>query len=213
MVKHVRKSFLNFQFMVYYTRIAAGEERRRTVGQESSLKQQVKEVDGVSSLWTWKRETGLPSEEKLSTMFGVSRVTIRSALKELEMERAYIFQAWGGDVCKSHGKEGSPFNPGRSRAVWGTSYAKGRKDARCAGGRRHHGGGRGKKPSHHLACHWGETMVAVKKAFLRGQVFPCTVSIISRLPSRCRASLTQLDYLYRYKGRGKAMWDTMRIRR
>ena len=43
----------------------------------------------------------LPSEEKLSTMFGVSRVTIRSALKELEME---------GRIFSRHGS-GTYVNP------------------------------------------------------------------------------------------------------
>ena len=57
------------------------------MGQESSLKQQVKKklMEYIQSM-DLEKGNRLPSEEKLSTMFGVSRVTIRSALKELEME-------------------------------------------------------------------------------------------------------------------------------
>ncbi len=123
------------------------------MGQESSLKQQVKKklMEYIQSM-DLEKGNRLPSEEKLSTMFGVSRVTIRSALKELEME---------GRIFSRHGS-GTYVNPMARRIAFNLAVpelyeniirkAEGRPMCGWKASSRRRPG---KKPSHHLACHWG----------------------------------------------------------
>ena len=162
-MKHVRKSFLNFQFMVYYT---PNSGRRRAEAHSGAGEQfkaaGKKEVDGVHP------GNRLPSEEKLSTMFGVSRVTIRSALKELEME---------GRIFSRHGS-GTYVNPMARRIAFNLAVPELYENIIRKGGRtpdvRVEGvipEAAGEEAVSSLGVSLGETMVAVKKTFFAGDRF------------------------------------------
>ena len=186
------------------------------MGQESSLKQQVKKklMEYIQSM-NQKKGNRLPSEEKLSTMFGVSRVTIRSALKELEME---------GRIFSRHGS-GTYVNPMARRIAFNLAVPELYENIIRKGGRtpdvRVEGvitEAAGEEAVSSLGVSLGETMVAVKKTFFAGDRFsmycidhfPKEQLTREQMQSFFNPELSIFDYLYRYKGR-KAMWDTMRI--
>ena len=159
------------------------------MGQESSLKQQVKKklMEYIQSM-DLEKGNRLPSEEKLSTMFGVSRVTIRSALKELEME---------GRIFSRHGS-GTYVNPMARRIAFNLAVPELYENIIRKGGRtpdvRVEGvitEAAGEEAVSSLGVSLGETMVAVKKTFFAGDRFSIIFRRSSLPGSRCRASLTR----------------------
>lgn len=183
---------------------------------QSNLKNQVKKdlLAYIQSM-NLEKNNKLPSEEKLSVMLGVSRVTIRSALKELEME---------GRIFSRHGS-GTYVNPMARKIVYNFAipelYENIIKQSGSVPCIRLEGVyliPADDEAVTYLNVEPGSEMVAVKKTFFSDHrfsmycidYFPREQLTKEQVQSFTNTEFSSFEYLLRYKGR-KAMWDSIQI--
>ena len=208
--------FSSFVLKCGQTEHMTGHSGGNKLGQESSLKRQVKKqlLEYMQSM-DFRKSNRLPSEEKLSIMLGVSRVTLRSVLKELEME---------GKVFSRHGS-GTYVNPMAQKVVFNLAVPELYENIIRKGGAepdiRLEGifiEKAGEEAVSSLNAVPGEEVVVVKKTFFAGNAFAlyCIDYFLREQLSReqiqsfSKTEFSSFDYLFQYKGR-KAVWDTLRI--
>lgn len=187
------------------------------VGQETDLKKQVKSAlnDYIQSM-DLSKNNKLPSEAKLSVMLGVSRVTLRSVLKEMEME---------GTVFSRHGS-GTYVNTMARKIVYNFAVPELYEKVIQGGGARPSIKLEGiffqpadERAASDLRIAPGTELVAVRKTFYADSrfamhcidYFPREDLTKEQIQSFSNVEFSTFDYLYQYKGR-KAMWDSTQIR-
>lgn len=183
---------------------------------QNNLKNQVKKklISYIQSM-NPEENNKLPSEEKLSLLLGVSRVTIRAALKEMEME---------GRIFSRHGS-GTYVNPMARKIVYNLGLPELYENIIKASGAAPTVRLEGvflipadEEASANLGVLLGSEMVAVKKTFFADQhfsmyctdYFPREHLTKEEVLSFTDAKFSSFDYLLRYRGR-KAMWDSIQI--